>query len=103
MGSKNYYVYILTNKHNSVLYTGVTHDLMGRVCQHRMKLRDGFTKKYNIHKLVYYETFDSITAAILREKQIKGGSRQDKIDLIVKNNREWNDLYEALTKDLNLD
>ena len=91
---KHYYVYILTNKHNKVLYTGVTNDLQRRVYEHRKKLIAGFTKKYNVYKLVYYEETESIEAAILREKQIKGGSRQKKIDLIVGMNPQWRDLYE---------
>ena len=75
MGDQNY-VYILTNKHNTVLYTGVTNDLKRRVYEHREKLFSGFTKKYNVYKLVYYEVSVSIEAAIQREKQIKGGSRR---------------------------
>ena len=91
-----YYVYILTNKNNSVLYTGVTKDLVRRVYEHREKLADGFTKKYNIDKLVYYEVFRDIKDAITREKQIKAGSRADKIRLIDGINGEWRDLYEEL-------
>ena len=93
---KQYYVYIMTNKNNTMLYTGVTNDLKRRVYEHKGKLVEGFTKKYNITKLVYYEVFDSIESAILREKQIKGGSRQKKIDLINSMNKEWRDLYEEL-------
>jgi len=88
---KQYYIYIMTNKRNTVLYTGVTNDRR-RAYEHREKLVEGFTKKYNITKLVYYEVFDSIENAILREKQIKGGSRQKKIDLINSMNKEWLDL-----------
>ncbi|MEW6328429.1 MAG: GIY-YIG nuclease family protein [Thermodesulfobacteriota bacterium] len=77
-----HYVYILTNKRNTVLYTGMTNDLKRRVFEHKEKLVDGFTKKYNVTKLVYYEVFDDPENAILREKQIKAGSRQKKIDLI---------------------
>jgi putative endonuclease len=84
---KQYYVYILTNKHHAVLYTGVTGDLQKRVYQHRMKLVPGFTSRYNVYKLVFYEVADNPEAAILREKQIKGGSRQKKIDLINAMNR----------------
>jgi len=94
--NKHYYVYILTNKRNTVLYTGVTNDLQRRVNEHRKKLIAGFTKKYNVYKLVYYEETESIEAAILREKQIKGGSRQKKIDLIVGMNPQWRDLYEEI-------
>ena len=86
----------MTNKRNTVLYTGVTNDLKRRVYGHKEKLVEGFTKKYNITKLVYYEVFDSIENAILREKQIKGGSRQKKIDLINSMNKAWRDLYEEI-------
>ena len=93
---KQYYVYILTNKRNNVLYTGVTNDLQRRVYEHREKLGEGFTAKYNVNKLVYYEETESIEAAIKREKQIKGGSRQKKIDLIEGMNPHWKDLYKDL-------
>ncbi len=93
---KQYFVYILTNKRNTVLYTGVTNDLKRRVYEHREKLVSGFTKKYNVYELVFYEITNSIEAAIQREKQIKGGSRQKKIDLINGMNPEWRDLYEEL-------
>ncbi len=92
--SQQYYVYIMTNKHNTVLYTGVTNDLWRRVQEHKEKLHSGFTANYNVNKLVYYEMFDDVNAAIAREKQIKGGSRQKKIDLIITMNPEWNDLYQ---------
>jgi putative endonuclease len=85
----------MTNTRNNVLYTGVTNDLKRRVYEHKEKLVNGFTKKYNITKLVYYEVFNDIENAILREKQIKGGSRQKKIELISSMNKEWQDLYEA--------
>ncbi len=96
MIEKNGYVYILTNVHNKVLYTGVTSDLVKRVYEHRNKLVEGFTKKYNVHKLVYYEIFDDIMSAITREKQIKGWLRSKKITLIESKNQEWKDLYEEL-------
>ena len=96
MMSNQYYVYIMTNKRNTVLYTGVTNDLRKRDYEHKGKLVDGFTKKYNITKLVYYEIFQDPENAIMREKQIKAGSRQKKIDLINQMNREWQDLYEQL-------
>jgi len=89
----NYYVYIMTNKRNTVLYTGVTRDLVRRVWQHRNKLVEGFTKRYNATKLVYYEVFDTPQSAIEREKKLKGGSRQRKIDLIEGMNPKWRDLY----------
>ncbi len=91
--SQEYYVYIMTNKHNTVLYTGVTNDLWRRVYDHKSKLLPGFTSRYNANKLVYYETFSDINYAIAREKQIKAGSRQKKIDLINSVNVQWNDLY----------
>ena len=86
----------MTNKCNTVLYTGITNDLKRRVYEHKEKLVDGFTKRYNITKLVYYEVFADPENAILREKQIKAGSRQKKIDLINSINREWLDLYEKI-------
>ncbi|TEU12074.1 MAG: GIY-YIG nuclease family protein [Anaerolineales bacterium] len=86
----------MTNKGDTVLYTGVTNDIKRRVYEHKEKLVEGFTKKYNITKLVYYEVFADIENAILREKQIKGGSREKKIDLINSMNKEWRDLYEEL-------
>ena len=94
--SKQYYVYVMTNKMNTVLYTGVTNDLRRRVYQHREKLFYGFTMKYGITKLVYYEIFQDPENAIMREKQIKAGSRQKKIDLINTMNTDWLDLYEQL-------
>ena len=86
----------MTNKTEGVLYTGVTNDLKRRVYEHKEKLVEGFTKKYNIGKLVYYELCEDIESAILREKQIKGGSRQRKIQLVNSMNKEWCDLYEKL-------
>ena len=94
--SKNYFVYILTNKYNKVLYTGVTNNLTKRVYEHKQKLVDGFTKKYNVNKLVYYEVFEDVQQAITREKQIKGLLRQKKIDLIQSMNRIWDDLYDKI-------
>ena len=92
--NKQCYVYIMTNKNNTVLYTGITNNLKRRIYEHKVKLISGFTKRYNINKLVYYEVFDDIEYAILREKKIKGGSRQNKIDLINSINKEWKDLYD---------
>jgi len=87
----------MTNKNNTTLYTGFTgKSLKQRVWEHKEKLVEGFTKKYNITKLVYYEIFDDAYSAITREKQIKAGSRQKKIDLINEMNPEWNDLYDNL-------
>ena len=93
---KQYYVYILTNGRHTVLYTGVTSDLKKRVYQHRMKLVPGFTSRYNVDKLVFYEVADNPEAAILREKQIKAGSRAKKIALINGMNPQWLDLYESV-------
>ena len=84
----------MTNTHNTVLYTGVTNDLHRRVLEHRTGKGGLFTKKYNVTKLVYYESGDDINIAIFREKQIKAGSRQKKIDLINSLNPEWKDLIE---------
>ena len=93
---KHYYVYIMTNKNNTTLYTGVANDLKRRVYEHKNKLVDGFTGKYNIIKLVYYEIYKDIHEAIGREKQIKGGSRARKISLIEKMNPAWKDLYDEI-------
>jgi putative endonuclease len=93
MGEKQGYVYLITNKTNSVIYTGVTSDLKKRIYEHKEKLIEGFTKKYNIQKLVYFETHDDITNAILREKQIKGGSRAKKLKMTRLSNPEFRDLY----------
>ncbi|MBN9230300.1 MAG: endonuclease [Legionella sp. 40-6] len=90
------YVYLLANKYNNVLYTGVTSDLQRRVYEHKSKLVAGFTKKYNVDRLVYFEACSGIVIAIEREKQIKGWSRKKKQDLIQAFNPEWNDLYLAL-------
>jgi putative endonuclease len=87
---------ILTNRHDRVLYTGVTGDLRARVYQHREKLLPGFTNRYNVSKLVYYEAGHDASGAIVREKQIKAGSRRKKIDLINRLNPEWRDLCEEL-------
>lgn len=95
---KQYYVYIMTNKSSSVLYAGVTNDLVRRVYEHKNKLVEGFTKKYNVDKLVFYEVYEDINSAIAREKQIKSGSRARKIKLIEDMNTGWNDLYEELCK-----
>lgn len=91
-----YYIYIMTNRHNTVLYTGVTNNLIRRIYEHKKKLASGFTKRYNINKLVYYEIFQDAYNAISREKQIKSGSRQKKIDLINRLNPEWKDLYKEI-------
>lgn len=94
MLDKTYYVYILTNNYNKVLYTGVTNNLFKRVWEHKNKMHKGFTYKYNIDKLVYFEIYNDVNDAINREKKIKAGNRQKKLDLVNKNNSEWNDLYQ---------
>jgi len=93
---KQYYVYIMANKNNTVLYTGVTNELKRRVYEHKHRMCKGFTKKYNIVKLVYHEIFQDPYHAIAREKQIKAGSRKKKIELIDSINFEWKDLYNML-------
>ena len=92
----NYYVYILFNKRNGTLYVGVTGNLVKRIWEHKNKVVEGFTKKYNVDKLGYYEIFSDINQAILREKQLKAGKRKTKIDLIESINPKWLDLYEQL-------
>lgn len=89
-----YSVCILTNYHNSVLYTGVSSDLYNRVLEHKHKIFPGFTSRYNVYKLVYYEQYGNVNNAIEREKQIKAGSRKKKIDLINSLNPDWEDLWE---------
>jgi len=89
---RQYCIYILTNRNNTVLYTGVTNNLPRRIYEHKAKLTEGFTKRYNVDKLVYYEVFDQIENAILREKQIKAGPRAKKIALINGMNPKWLDL-----------
>ncbi len=93
---KHYFVYILANKRNGTLYIGVTNNLGRRLVQHKYELLSGFTKKYKIHRLVYYEIYTNVTAAIQREKQLKWWKRDWKIDLIVGRNPTWDDLYETL-------
>jgi len=93
---EHYYVYIITNKYNTVLYTGVTNDLIRRVYEHKNKLVEGFTAKYNLTKLVYYEIFNDVKEAINREKQIKGWKREKKENLIKGFNPDWKDLYEEI-------
>lgn len=88
----NYYVYILTNKTNSVLYVGVTNNLERRLFEHKNKLVEGFTKKYNVNKLVYYEATTDINVALNREKAIKNLLRRKKEEIINANNPEWKDL-----------
>jgi putative endonuclease len=91
--NKSYYVYIITNDRNTVLYVGVTNDLVKRIYEHKNKQVSSFSNKYNLNKLVYYEVLEDIKAAIEREKQLKAGNRMKKEDLINKFNPEWRDLY----------
>ena len=90
---KTYFVYILSNKYNTVLYTGITNDLERRVNEHKRKINTGFTLQYNVDKLVYFEQTSDVLSAIAREKQIKSWSRKKKNDLIDSINPEWNDLF----------
>ena len=92
MDEKIYYIYIMTNLHNSTLYTGITNDLHRRVQEHKRGEGGKFTRKYKLKKLVYYEAFPDVRAAIAREKQIKGGSRMKKLMLIETLNPNWADL-----------
>jgi len=93
---KLYFIYILTNAKHTVLYTGFSNDLKARVWSHKGRLLDGFTKRYYVDMLVYYEATESVVSALERERQIKAGSRQKKIDLINSMNPKWRDLYEEL-------
>jgi len=96
MQESTYYVYILTTKRHTALYTGVTNDLSRRLSEHKQGFGKGWTKRYNANKLVYFEVYDNPDIAIKREKQIKGGSRQKKIDLINSINPDWSDLVDRL-------
>ena len=90
-----YYVYLLTNRNDAVMYVGVTNDLKRRIIEHRSGLIEGFTKKYHVHKLVYYETFRNINNAIKREKQLKGWVREKKNRLVESVNPQWKDLADV--------
>ena len=93
---KAYYLYMMTNKKNGTLYIGISGDLVKRCYEHKNELADGFTKKYRLHHLVYYEVHNDPAEAILREKQMKKWNRSWKIELIEKQNPEWKDLYGEL-------
>ncbi|HAG52160.1 MAG TPA: GIY-YIG nuclease [Alphaproteobacteria bacterium] len=95
---QNSYVYILSNKNDNVLYIGVTSNIVKRVYEHKNKLVEGFTEKYNIEKLVYYEIFDDIELAIEREKQLKNWHKDWKRNLITSFNEEWKGLYNEISK-----
>ena len=97
MWNYNYYVYIITNKTDKVLYIGVTNNLERRIYEHKNKAVPGFTQKYNINKLLYFEHFDNINDAIKREKQLKKWNRKWKEELINKDNPKWNELYNEIS------
>jgi putative endonuclease len=94
---KDYYVYILASKRNGTLYIGITSDLIKRVWEHKNKVVEGFTQKYNVDKLVYYEQYQDAENAIRREKRLKKYSRKWKLDLIEKFNPNWKDLYDDIS------
>jgi putative endonuclease len=98
-----YYVYILTTSKNTALYTGVTNGLIRRVYEHKHDMVEGFTKRYQVHKLVYYDFVEDVMAAIEREKQIKSWVRQKKIDLISVFNPDWHDLYDEIIGSAGID
>ncbi|MFA6253171.1 MAG: GIY-YIG nuclease family protein [Patescibacteria group bacterium] len=96
MYGKQYFVYILSNKNNTVLYIGITSNLLGRIFQHKDQATKGFTSRYNVDKLVYYEIYEDVYEAISREKQLKSGSRRKKVDLVNNFNKQWEDLCNKL-------
>jgi len=96
MNTKFYFVYILASKKNGTLYIGVTSNLPKRVWEHKNNLVEGFTKKYNVHNLVYFEQTENVNSALLREKQLKKWKREWKIELIEKDNSQWKDLYNKI-------
>ena len=99
MKLRQFYIYIVTNKYNSVLYIGVTNELSRRIYEHKQGQTKGFTKQYNLHKLIYFEICDTAEQAIAREKQLKNWHREWKINLIRKSNPEFKDLYIAVVGD----
>lgn len=99
---KSYYVYILTNKSNKVMYIGITNDLDRRIHEHKQKIVKGFTKRYNIDKLVYFEETGDVNSAIAREKHLKGWLRKRKNDLVAASNPAWKDLSEEWQRDPSL-
>ena len=103
MKNKQYYVYIVTNRSNTVLYTGITNNIHRRMYEHINKINQGFTSKYNVNKLVFYEVFETPGEAIEFEKKIKGGSRKNKTELIEAHNKEYEDLFtkEEIASSLN--
>jgi putative endonuclease len=99
---KHYYVYLLTNWNNKVMYVGVTNDLERRMYEHKNKLTTGFTEKYNVQKLVYFEETGNVNAALAREKQIKRWRREKKNNLVLQINPEWRDLDASLIQNFSL-
>jgi putative endonuclease len=97
---RSFYIYILASKRKGTLYIGTTNDLARRVYEHKQGLVDGFTKKYGVHQLVYYENTNDVLGAIQREKQLKKWNRNWKIELIEETNPEWKDLYGQLSGDM---
>jgi len=95
--NKNYYIYILASRRNGTLYVGITSDLIKRVWEHKNKIAEGFTSKYNVNKLVHYEKFNDVYDAIQREKRLKEWRRKWKLALIEANNPSWSDLYEQVS------
>ena len=93
---RRFFIYIMANKRNGTIYTGVTNNLTARVWQHKKSIREGFVSEYDLHKLVYFERHGNISSAISREKQIKKWRRKWKLQLIEKQNPEWRDLYEEI-------
>ena len=102
MKDHNYYIYILTNWNNKVMYIGMTNDLEHRIYEHKNKLLEGFTKKYNVTKLVYFEHTSDVNSAIAREKELKKWRREKKNNLVISLNPEWKDLSEEWDKDFSL-
>ena len=96
MNHHTYYVYIMASKRNGTLYIGVTNDLIRRVYEHKNNLVEGFTNKFRVHKLVYWEQSENVDSALQREKQLKKWNRQWKLALIEEHNANWQDLYEQL-------
>lgn len=96
MGGKMYYTYILASQRNGTLYVGITSDLVKRVWQHKNEIMDGYTKDYAVKRLVYFEAYENVNDAILREKRLKHWNRKWKLELIEKSNPAWNDLYEDI-------
>ena len=96
MNRRKYYIYILTNRHHTVLYIGVTGNLVKRIWQHKQKEIEGFTKRYNVNRLIYFEEYQWVYDAIEREKQLKGWTRKKKENLIEKLNPDWFDLFEEI-------